>query len=63
MNSKDIESLMEEICRELAGDDYESLLQLLQILVDEERQVIHQANPNRIIQRISQHIDEHLEVN
>ena len=63
MSSQDIGALMEEICRELAGDDYESLLQLLQILVDEERQVTHQANPHRIIQRISQHIDEYLEVN
>jgi hypothetical protein len=55
------EEALVKLCEEIAGKKAENLQELFISLVDEEYQVRHIIRPHRIIRRIDEIIDNHLE--
>jgi hypothetical protein len=55
------EEVLAKLCKEIAGKRADSLQELFKSLVDEEYQVRHIIRPHRIIRRIDEAIDNHLE--
>ena len=57
------EDVLAKLCKEIAGKKADDLQELFKSLVDEEYQVRHIIRPHRIIRRIDETIDNHLEGN
>ncbi|MBT4060137.1 MAG: hypothetical protein HOE69_07530 [Euryarchaeota archaeon] len=55
------EELLAILCKAVAGKKANNLQELFKSLVDEEYQVRHMIRPHRIIRRIDETIDNHLE--
>jgi hypothetical protein len=56
------EEALDKLCKEIGGKQSKALQELFKTLVDEEFQVRHLIRPHRIIKRIEETIDQHLEV-
>lgn len=56
-----VRKVIEEVCEEIEIQKISNVLELVTSLLDEEQQVSHQIRPNRILQRLSNHIDQHIE--
>jgi len=55
------EEALVKLCEKIAGKNAENLQELFISLVDEEYQVRHIIRPHRIIRKIDEIIDNHLE--
>jgi|ETNmetMinimDraft_4_1059912.scaffolds.fasta_scaffold439195_1 hypothetical protein len=55
------EEALAKLCKAVAGKKADNLQELFKSLVDEEYQVRHMIRPHRIIRRIDETIDNHLE--
>jgi hypothetical protein len=55
------EEALAKLCKAVAGKKADNLQELFKSLVDEEYQVRHLIRPHRIIRRIDEAIDNHLE--
>jgi hypothetical protein len=55
------EEILAKLCKEIADKKADNLQELFKSLVDEEYQVRHMIRPHRIIRRIDEAIDSHLE--